>query len=641
MVFGRMANVTSTRFALILLGVLVCLAYANSLWNGFAYDDEMVIVRNKTITRLDNIPNLFTSDYWASRRDTAETVPAPTSGLYRPFVLATYAVNYAAGGLNPVGYHLVNLGLHLLVTWVLYGLALQLGGTPAGALVAAAVFALHPLHTEAVTGVVGRAELSMALGALASLLWGLQGRLWWSLSAFAVALFSKEQAAMVPVLLVVYQLCLRFGGDRGRDLRGASLPAPAWRPGLRSILSRYAAYLLLLVGYLVIRAGVLGGLNPPPLGFVGNPLAYADSYGRVLTALKVAGRYLWLCVWPVPLSADYSYNAIPVARSLAESGVLSGLMAVIALLALTAWAFRRDPRLCFSLALAILTFLPVSNLLIPIGTIMGERLFYLPSAGLCLAVGLGCERFLRSEAAPRVRRAAVAVLVVAGLLLTWRTVLRNRDWTDSVTLFRSAVQVVPDNAKAFFWLGVAEAAHGHTEEALDAYRTAVRLYPDYPLEDYRFSGNLGVLLLQSGKMEEAVEAFKQAIGLNPQWSVLHFDLGLAYMELGRYEQAEYALRQALALNPDHPNLHTGMSQLMLKTGRYAEALDAARAALRKNPTFLPALINEALALERLGRVAEAMPAYERVLSLNPGLIEIRQRLEALRSRPVVGKGGLF
>lgn len=612
--------------AFALLALLIALSYGNSLGNEFANDDLVIIVKNRLITRLDNIPRLFTQDYWASRRDPREAIPPPGSGLYRPFVLATYALNYAVGALNPIGYHLVNLLLHLLVTWLVYRLALQLGVSPSAATAAAVIFAVHPLHTEAVTGIVGRAELLMAACVLGGLLLAATGRLWASLGAFAVGLFSKEQAAVFPVLLVLYDLCLGHAP-------GAALDRPAGGARLKTVLSRYGGYLVLLAGYLLFRATVLGGLRPPPLGFLENPPIFADWMTRWLTLVKVDGRYLWLSIWPSALSPDYSYNAIPLARSLFEPGVLWGGLAWGGLLALAIWSFRKGlRRACFAVGFTLMTFAPVSNLLVPIGTLMGERLFYLPSAGLCLLLGIGWEGLMARFAARPARLAAHILLGLLCLGLTVRTVIRNQDWVTTETLFRRAAEVVPGNAKVHVFIGKSLMDRGERAEALQEYETALRLYPDYAGTDPSFNAGYGDLLLHAGRIEEGLRALERAVSLDPQWSSLHYNLGLAYARQERYEQAEQEWRQALALYPDAPHIRSSLSRLLIERGRFAEALTEAESALQQDPEFVLAIGNRAWALEGLGRLEEAAAGYERVLAKNPSFEDLRARLQRLRAR---------
>ncbi len=189
--------------AVTFVALLAVLPFVNSFGNNFAFDDGIAIVENPLIKSLRNVPTLLTSGYWE---------PYPRMGkLYRPLVTISYAANYAMGGLRPFGYHLINLLLHLAVSLLVYRLALRLFRQPEGALVAAALFAVHPLHTEAVTGIVGRAELFAAAFFLLAWWWDLEGRgrpryIVGSLAAFALALVSKEHAVALPGVLALSDL---------------------------------------------------------------------------------------------------------------------------------------------------------------------------------------------------------------------------------------------------------------------------------------------------------------------------------------------------------------------------------------------------------------------------------------------------
>src|SRR5574341_530018 len=159
----------SRRSAVTLLLALIVLAYGNSLTNGFVFDDLPLIPHNRTISDLGQLPGLFVRDYWAPSQDVHEGAISPRSGLYRPLVMASYSLNAVVGSLSPFGFHLVNAILHALVTSLLYIVAFQLGVSATAAFVAAALFAVHPIHTEAVTAIIGRAELMMSVCGLASL----------------------------------------------------------------------------------------------------------------------------------------------------------------------------------------------------------------------------------------------------------------------------------------------------------------------------------------------------------------------------------------------------------------------------------------------------------------------------------------
>ena len=601
-----------------LLVLLVGAAYGNTLRNDFVYDDTTLIRDNERLRRLDAIPQLLVSDWWKGAEQRIGRVQpsdgTPDSGdrRYRPLVTITYVLNYLIGGPTPLGYHLVNVLLHGLVSWVLYLVALEVGWSAGAALVAAVLFALHPLHSEAVAWVVGRPELLMALGVLAGLWCALRGYRWWALAAFVGGLLSKEQAVVLPALVLLAEVCagrLPRGPNRGR-----------------AALARYGGYVLVLAAFLLARTLILGGFQPVAYPFLESPLEYASGGVWVLSTLKLAGRYLWLCVWPAALSVDYSYNAIPLATSGLDPGVLWAVGAWGGLLGLAAWGFRRDRRISFAVGVTVLSFAPAANVLVSVGTPLAERLFYLPLAGLCLLAGLAYEHATGQQtavsgqpsASPVTRHWALLVVVLICLALTLRTVVRTQDWANNESLFRSAVQVVPGNAKAHALQGdefMKKKNRASGEQALAAYQTALGLYPDYLTTHAGFATNLGSLLLDLGRTKEAGEVLELAVAVNPQWSVTHYNLGLVYAKLGQYDKAEEAWRQALSLRPEDPQVHSSLSRLAIERGRYAEGLAEAESALAGDPQYVMAQYNRALALQAMGRLEEAAAGYERVLAL--------------------------
>ena len=597
---SHVARRTSHSAVLCLLIVLVSLAYGNSLWNGFTMDDDFIIVGNPMVTGAENLPRIFVTDYWAREGSSDQSTPH-RSGLYRPLVILTYALNHAVAGLTPWTFRLVNILLHLLVSWLTFLLALRIGASRTGAACAAALFAVHPLHTEAVTGVVGRAELLMTLGMLGGLWSATSGRPWLSLIAFAFGLLSKEQAVMLPAVILLYECCF-----------GKGLP-----PRPRAVFSQYGGYAAVLGGYLLLRSAVLGSLAPVPIPFIDNPLAHLDRDARVLGAVKVAGLYLWLCVWPAALSADYSYNAIPAPNSLSDPALLFSLAAWGGLVVWMIRSFvKGHRRVAFCIGFTILVFLPVSNVMIPIGTIMGERLFYLPSVGLSLLVGVLYERGTLNE----VRRTSYVVrrtvalrilLVLICLALLARTAFRNLDWVGNDLLWRSAAQAEPASAKMQHYLGRAAQAAGDWDEAFRRYQEAIRIYPGYPRTDAALNINLGDVYFKLGRVQDAAVTLERATALAPTSSSAHYNLGLVYARLGRYKEAEAAIRKALTLKPEFPEAYNTLGRLLLELGRKEEALVAVEEALRARPQFPEAHYNRGSALRALGRTQEANAEFQR------------------------------
>ena len=634
----------------VLLTLLVTLAYWNTLENGFPLDDQALVEENTLMTRMDYLPTLLTSDYWAGARDPA-VARNIESGLYRPLVLLSFAFNYAVSGRQPRDYHLVNVLLHLLVAFLVYALALQIGISLLGALVSAVLFAVHPIHTEPVASIVGRAELLMAVGVLAGLRWAIQDRLVLSLCAFVLALLSKEQAVMLPVLLMLYDC------TRGKPWENGT----GWGAKLHALLARYGPYAVVLAAYAILRSLALGGLHPPPARFLHNPLPYLDLPQRLFTAMKVAGQYLWLCLWPHALSADYSYDAIPVSQSLFDAGVIFGIVVWGGLCILALWMYRRTPVITFAVGFLALTFLPVSNLIVPIGTIMGERLFYLPSVGLCLLIGLAYERVTTrsdvrsttydvrrtsqviprippashlvprtSNFAPRTVASTIALALVC-LGLTLRTIDRNRAWVNSESAMDAVLQVYPNNAKAHAWLAETAIEHRDWDAALRHSEEAVRIYPDYEATDSVILTTYGLALVETGHIPEGIAKMERASALDPTWSELSRLLGVAYAKAQRYVEAEHAFQQAVRLNPDNRHAHFGLSYLYLERGNYEPAVHEAEDALRSRPDFMEPRYIRARALEALGRNQEALEEYARVMRFPQAPADVAERFYRLHA----------
>jgi Tfp pilus assembly protein PilF len=623
------SRLDSSLAAFVLLLTAVLLAYAPGLRADFTFDDRGVIVGNPLIKDIRYWPTLLTSDYWAGTRDpaAAHTIHA---GLYRPLVLLSFAINYAAAGPSPWSYHLVNVLLQGMVSWLLYLLARQLALSTRASLVCALIFALHPIHTEAVIGIVGRAELFMAVGVLAGLVWYIQGRVAFSLAAFVFALLSKEQAVVLPVLLWLYNYACR-----------APLHKPDGQPtGLHQAIARYGLYGLILIGYGVVRWSVVG-LQSPPTPFLDNPLPHLDWWPRALTTVKVAGSYLALCLWPGALSADYSYQAISVSSSIVDPGVLFGALAWGTVIIGGIVALHRMPAAGFAAVFLIVTFLPVSNLLIPIGTIMGERLFYLPSAGFCLLAGLAYETVRRATDDVRARGLAPVMgivpygsrftlhalrllMVLICLALLVRTIVRTQDWLDDEHLAHSMLRVVPDSAKVHSILGRLAKDGRRWTEAIEHFQMAVRLYPQYPAIDPTLNSNFGIALIEAGYMAEGIESLERASALDPEWSLPLYNLGFAYSRQGRYAEAERVYREAARRNEADPKAYTGLGFLYLQEGRYDQALEAAETALRREPDSIEALYVKAQALRALGQAGPAADILERIIALDPSKAPIRE-----------------
>ncbi len=417
------------------LGVLTLVAYSNSFSAGFVFDNKLLLLQDPRIREAtaENLGLIFQHTYWW---------PYGESGLYRPLGTLSYLFNYAVlgNGEHPEGYHWINLLLHLGNVLLVYALARRLlqgrlrdnFWPPA---FVAALWAVYPVLTESVTNIIGRVDLLAAMAVLSGLLFYLKStetsgtRRWMWLAALTavtfIGVFSKENAVVILGVIVLYELV--WWKER-RNVRGLLLGCAAIVLPLFVLL--YARFVL-----------VPGGWQPP---FVDNPLVGADFWTARLTALKVLGRYLALLVWPVHLSADYSFDQIPLAR-----GSLSDWLAWIGLAAVTAAivVFRRNQVIVFVAGFGALALLPTANLLFPIGTIMAERFLYLPAiaAAVCIVIVLYA---LPAQAA----RVTLCLIAAAFAVRTW---VRNTDWQDDLSAARAMVSAAPASYKGHSALAAA------------------------------------------------------------------------------------------------------------------------------------------------------------------------------------------
>jgi protein O-mannosyl-transferase len=637
---------------LAVLWALISAAYSNSFQSGLVFDSAIAISKDPRIHAAtpENLRLILTEQYWHG---------STTPGLYRPLTTLSYLVNYSVfgNGTHPAGYHWVNLALHEVNVSLTYALGLLVIGAPTPAFALAALWGLHPLLTESVTNVVGRADLLAALGVLTGLLCYLKSasatgwrKLFWlagMVVAQGVGLFSKENAAVLPTIMLLFDFTWP-----GR--------AP-WRERVRA----YAALTLPFAALFYCRGGahlqVVARLSD-------NPLAGADFWTARLTALKVIGNYMGLIIWPARLSADYSYNAVPLfgwhpARWEDAKALIAVAVCGCAVL-LAARFYRVQKPAFFFLGFFFIALFPTSNLVILIGSIMAERFVYLPSIGLVgCVVGVTHALAVRGSREPQLAMRSVGIaLGFLCLACGVRTFARNADWVDELRLWTSAVKACPGSAKTHYNLADALLQlPGRLPDAIAEYEAALRIRPDYAeahnglgsaqsrlpgrlpdaIAHYRAAlaaksdyaeayYNLGNAFSQMpGHLPEAVAQYQTALRIEPDYAEAHNNLGLAFANSGgRLPEAIAEYRAALRINPDLAEAHNNLGNALSQSPEHLlEAINEYRAALRLQPDYVAGHNNLGSALSRLpGHMAEAMNEYEAALRLEPNYAEAHNNL---------------
>jgi len=641
------------------LWTVTLLAYSDSFRGGLIFDASKAILDDSRIqaASAENSRLIWTNDYWYGA----------STGLFRPLTTFSYLFNYAVlgNGPRPAGYHWINFALHAINLALVYLLALAIFRELAPAVALAALWALHPVLTESVTNVVGRADLLAAFGVLAGVLCYARGsmatgrgRLWWPLAlavAAAIGSFSKESGVVLVAAVLLYDLA--FARNR---------PWSARIPG-------YLAAAVPVLVYLQIRGRILAALPTPIIAFVDNPLVGADFWTARLTSVKVIGKYLWLLIWPGQLAADYSYRQIPLFGWRLDNGedwqTILALAAVAVAAVVALRCYRRAPAVSFFIAFFFVTLAPTANLVILIGAIMAERFLYLPSVGF-----LGCQVWLAWSAyrlgsrRPAARFAAAAALLFVAAALGSRTFARNLDWRDELSLWSSAERASPQSYKTHINLAQAlmnlpgsapERIQAQIEQALaildslpdernvpTAYTTAglwfrangdrleqsLRTQAGYtPPGNPWYQKSLKVFLRGESidhtwrrmAIERSRADGKTAAGLG--WAPLYLGLGRLYEKLGQPSQALEALRQGLQ-GKIKPEFFEEMSASYRALGEPDQAAIALMEGVAIDPAQ-PRLASEVVQLYRdIAPLSCAVTDTSGAVSLNLGCPLVRGHL---------------
>jgi protein O-mannosyl-transferase len=532
----------------LLIGILlaaVALVYGNTLRNQFTMDDGLYVMGNPQTTQ----PSLQL--FFSKNRITS---------VYRPLTFASIALSWALGGTEPLGYHLLNLLLHTVAAWLLNLLLMEIfDGHPQGkniAFAAALLFAVHPIHSEAVNSVMGRSEMLAAGFLLAGWILHLRDREIPAFLCFALAMLSKESAVAALPLVIL--------GDYATG---------RWRPRLR-----YAGIAGVTLLYLALLRNAQGGhFGQPTISLMDNPLASLPPVWRVLNAVRVAWKYAWLHFYPAVLSCDYSFNQIPMYRDWRHT--LPAALAATAAVASWIWAIRNQKTgLALAVGIYLVGFAATANILMPTGTIMGERLAYLPSAGFCALLALAWS-WLRE----RRRTLAWGLLAILMLALAARTVKRNADWSDNLALYSSAVRAVPNSAKMHANLGGEYLIRNQFDLARREFQIALRINPDSP----DTLASFGLLESWQGNYQEAGALMEKALHMsardNPHYDSMVVDFADILSKTNHVDAALEFLDREIAESPGFARAWSSRAWIRYQRDELAPARNDAQMALRLDP----------------------------------------------------------
>jgi len=503
------------------------------------------------------------SSYWTAQQ---------YEGIYRPFTIFSLSVDYAIWKRWPAGFRLTNLALHAVNGFLLFLLCTSLSGAGIVPFAAMLIYLAHPVHSEAVTTIVGRSELFSACFLLSAWLLFRRGHTFWPALLFALALLSKENAIVLPGILLLDLILTRKGT--------AAVDAPE---GRTRPITGLAVMTAVAVGYLALRFSVLGALGiPASAQYMGGQLTYVE---RMMTSGRVFLEYLRLLFFPLHLAGDYDFNAIPIA-TLSNWDAWLGLLLIAGIVLAAVLYSRRDRVISFGILFAFLVFVPASNWIMPISVLMAERFLYLPLIGLSLSAAVV---FCSIHDRRLQRLAGIGLLVTAIVLCNSHDYIRRNDFT----FFGNMVRVEPNSAKARLGYGYALLQAGFRDDAARQFEAGLQIIPDYP----ELLTTLAMTKMTKSDCSQAWPLMKRALEIDPAHADTHRRMGDCYFKEGKIQEAESMYRHAAETIP-YPD-----SMLYFMWGR---------------------------SLEDTGQKESAINAYERAALIDPDNVFIKQKLSSLK-----------
>jgi len=636
---------------LILFGTVI---YSNSLHTPFVFDDKPAITENPFV-RMETI-------------GAKSIIDAATGyGKNRPVSMLSFGLNYYFGRYNVLGYHLVNIFIHIIngiLLFLLVKLTLTLSNRQTNttrkldpitistlSFFTALLWLTNPVQTQSVTYIVQRMNSMGAMFYILALILYAQGRiwqqrsaregddrqrryLWWFAGCFLaglLALGSKESTALLPVFIFLYEWY--FFQDLDKKWFKSQL--------------KYLVAIVLLFG---LVAGLYLGFDPSEKFTLLRDYALGEfTIGkRLLTQTRVVIYYLSLIFYPNPsrLNLDHDF---PLSFSLFNPfTTFLSLITIVGLIALGLYLARKQRLISF----CIFWFfgnLVIESSVIPLALVYEHRL-YLPSMLVCLMTVTLLYRHIKSKWLPEV------IICVFAILCSYWTFERNKVWCDEMIFWTDCVKKSPNKARPYSNLGAVQAERQKTDEAIQNYLKALQINPNYVDAHYNFGAalamqgktdeamehyrkalqidpyytkaynNLGLLLAKQGRINEATECYRKALKIEPGFAEAHNNLGVALVELDRMDEAEKQYRKTLHYKPDYAETYNNLAILYTKQGKIDAAVENYLKAVQLKPNYAEAYNNLGFLLSKQGRIAEAVENYNRALEIDPSLKEAQLNL---------------
>jgi len=562
--------------------LITLLLYANSLGNSFSWDDYLVVVNNDFIKSRDSIPLLLSEKYITKTKDVkylGQKNIGSGEASYRPVATLTYFIDYSLWKLNPLGYHLVNILLHICNAILIFVLLEIITKKRILAFMASLLFALHPVNGEAVNSVSFREDPLVLFFFLFALLFYIisqahQGKKKWSnvllsLFFFFLALFSKETAVVLPFILILYDYLFVDEG-KANNL-------------LTYFRSRYLVYFVMLFFYLFVRFFPMNNSDYPYVEYLGG-----GFFTNILAVSKIVTIYIGWLIFPVNVHPTLPDESFMLQVSFFNPVTIGGLLLVAALLIRAIKTHKKAKKISFCISWFFITLIPASNIL-PIPNYFAARYLYIPSIGFCFFISLllyNLKSVRIFSVSQKILRTIPGLLFLALFIFySFITVRENLTWRNNTTLWSKMVKYYPENPLAHSNLGDALKEEGDLDGAIDEYRKALRL--DFlNAEDH---AELGAAYYKKGMFDNSINELKLALKLDPNMQFARRYLGAAFGEKGLYKESIRYYTEAIRINPKDQEAYHNLGITYAKMGKYNEAKKAWQKALGIKPDYKASL----------------------------------------------------
>jgi protein O-mannosyl-transferase len=586
----------------LVISLIILIIYSNSVENPFLFDDFHVIFRNPSIKNANNYSNFFSNP-------TLESGLLKESVSYRPLLMVTFALNYSFGAMNPFGYHLLNIFIHMgcaifVYFIILFMLRLSNSGKESDfskdsliAFFGALLFAVHPVQTESVTLITGRSSSLMALfflGSFCTYLGYVNTRkfsfLLLSSAGYCCALLAKEVAITLVVLLSIFMIFFPLGRS--------------WRERLYTL----APYIFLTIVYVLIRIhfwGVSSFSSPFP----------RTLYENLLTQTRAWVFYLKTLILPINLSVVYDF---PISHSILEGQVLISIL-ILSSLFLIFWKISQSYRIIGFFALWFAITISPTNSLISQSDVVTDRWLYLSSVGYAVILAVLAGLLFKIRIKGKSLTSKIIFFFLCALVVElygYGTALRNFTWANEWMLWEDAALKSPNRPGPHNGLGLAFANVGRFDEAIEELKRAIEISPYYG-GPYL---NLGVVYYRLGRYEEAIQAYQKAISLDTNLAMDgHNNLGVLYTKQGETEKAITEFQKSIEAHSENPAAYYNLWEIYYKKGNIDEAILVLEKVIQFQPEYFNAYGALALLYEKKGwkeKSREAHANYIKYVSLS-------------------------